>query len=267
MFVAEKVLLLLVISLTADGVTNSHTFAGKLLIRLINFGNTQLNPSSDLLPARDVHQLVPCILWSQESQWSVWWLPMAWCQFGFRTSVRATTHQSSNHVHNFNYVYSGLILESYGITVMSNDHQNILIHLPPSCLFRSLHKLASKETMKVPHHSPFVKGIHQSQMDSPHKGPVLWKLFPFYDVILEHTAVTPVGYMHNHKLCFEFPWQQFHPHSACWRMHMHLLPWIPCLYGICGMMFQLCSYRDTFSHILLLNFHSVACCIIISTKL
>ena len=30
----------------------------------------------------------------------------------------------------------------------------------------------------------FVKGIHQWPMDSPHKGPVMWKMFPFDDVIM-----------------------------------------------------------------------------------
>ena len=30
----------------------------------------------------------------------------------------------------------------------------------------------------------FVWGIHQSLVDSPHKGPVMWKMFPFDDVIM-----------------------------------------------------------------------------------
>ena len=31
---------------------------------------------------------------------------------------------------------------------------------------------------------PFVKGIHRSPVDSLHKGPVMWKVFPFGDVII-----------------------------------------------------------------------------------
>ena len=27
-------------------------------------------------------------------------------------------------------------------------------------------------------------GIHQSQVDTPHKGPVMWKVFPYHDVIM-----------------------------------------------------------------------------------
>ena len=38
------------------------------------------------------------------------------------------------------------------------------------------------------HQSPaslaFVRGIHRSLVDSPHKGPVTWNMFPFDDVIM-----------------------------------------------------------------------------------
>ena len=30
----------------------------------------------------------------------------------------------------------------------------------------------------------FVRGIHQGQVNSPHKWPVVWKMFPFDDVIM-----------------------------------------------------------------------------------
>ena len=30
----------------------------------------------------------------------------------------------------------------------------------------------------------FVRGINRSPVDSPHKGPVTWKMFPFDDVIM-----------------------------------------------------------------------------------
>ena len=34
----------------------------------------------------------------------------------------------------------------------------------------------------------FVRGIHQWLVNSPHKGPVTWKMFPFDEDIMEHTA-------------------------------------------------------------------------------
>ena len=35
----------------------------------------------------------------------------------------------------------------------------------------------------------FVRGIHQWPVNSPHKGPVTWKMFPFYDVIIVRSDV------------------------------------------------------------------------------
>ena len=31
----------------------------------------------------------------------------------------------------------------------------------------------------------FVQGIHRGPMNSPHKWPVMWKMFPFDDVIMD----------------------------------------------------------------------------------
>ena len=36
----------------------------------------------------------------------------------------------------------------------------------------------------------FVRGIHRGQVNSPHKWPVMQKMFPFDDVIMNHPADT-----------------------------------------------------------------------------
>ena len=41
-----------------------------------------------------------------------------------------------------------------------------------------------KENIKAPRHWPFVRGIHRWPVNSPHKGPVTPKIFPFDDVIM-----------------------------------------------------------------------------------
>ena len=44
-----------------------------------------------------------------------------------------------------------------------------------------------KENIKAPYHAyywPFMRVIHQSLVDSPHKGPVMQKAFPCHDVIM-----------------------------------------------------------------------------------
>ena len=49
-----------------------------------------------------------------------------------------------------------------------------------------------KENIKAPRYWPFVRGIHRWPVNSPHKGPVTRKMFPFHDVIMvvpEHTKV------------------------------------------------------------------------------
>ena len=37
--------------------------------------------------------------------------------------------------------------------------------------------------VKAPHHWPFVRGIHRSPVDYPHKGPVIRNVFPCHDII------------------------------------------------------------------------------------
>ena len=41
-----------------------------------------------------------------------------------------------------------------------------------------------KENIKIPHYCPFLRGIHRSSVDSPHKGLVMRKTLPRYDVIM-----------------------------------------------------------------------------------
>ena len=49
-------------------------------------------------------------------------------------------------------------------------------------------------TRTTPYHWPFARGIHRRPVDSPHKGPVIWKSFPVmtssYDALLNPTSGT-----------------------------------------------------------------------------
>ena len=47
----------------------------------------------------------------------------------------------------------------------------------------------------------FVKGIHRSPVDSPHKGPVTRKMLPFDDVIMWHWYSTFAGYLVWREWC------------------------------------------------------------------
>ena len=55
------------------------------------------------------------------------------------------------------------------------------------------------------HQSPvslaFVRGIHRWLVNSPHKGPVTRKLFPFDDVIIHTRMINAITYMHPGHGC------------------------------------------------------------------
>ena len=51
------------------------------------------------------------------------------------------------------------------------------------CLLNCLFRCSSMKILK-PVSVAFVRGIHQWPVDSPYKGPVMWKMFPFDDIIL-----------------------------------------------------------------------------------
>ena len=71
----------------------------------------------------------------------------------------------------------------YSITVTSHEHHGISNHQQLECLFNSLFMLNMDKTKKSFHHWLLVSGIYMAV--SPHKGPVMWKPFPYPDVITE----------------------------------------------------------------------------------
>ena len=71
----------------------------------------------------------------------------------------------------------------YYITVSSNDRHGVANHRSIECLFNSLFRLTTKKHQSS-HYCPFVRGIHRWPVDSPHKGPVTPKMFPFGDIII-----------------------------------------------------------------------------------
>ena len=80
-----------------------------------------------------------------------------------------------------------------------------------------------KENIKAPRHWP-VRGIHRSPVNSPHKGPVTRKMFPFDDVIVwtvceliiqsckdtchsHEKIMIRLGYTLTYVTIAELPWQ------------------------------------------------------------
>ena len=68
---------------------------------------------------------------------------------------------------------------------------------------RSVYSILYSEADQRKHHSSawlaFVQGIHRSLVNSPHKRPVTWKMFPFDDIIMNlisHIIMDAITYPH-----------------------------------------------------------------------
>ena len=80
---------------------------------------------------------------------------------------------------------------------MSGDDNDITwasCHLKSLAIWQVVQQLVpannkeTREALKILHYWLFVRGIHQSLVDSPHKGPIMQKAFPCHDVIMNLTA-------------------------------------------------------------------------------
>ena len=69
------------------------------------------------------------------------------------------------------------------IMTTSNGRHVVSNHRSFGCLFNSLCRPTSKKHQSMCYWL-FVRGIHQWPVNSPHKGPVMCKKLPFYDVIM-----------------------------------------------------------------------------------
>ena len=82
---------------------------------------------------------------------------------GSTASINKVLHRSLHWRHN----------ERDGV---SNNHTQ-------DCLLNRLFKRRSKKTPKLPD-TGLCEGIHRSPVNSPHKGPVTWKMFSFDGIIM-----------------------------------------------------------------------------------
>ena len=91
------------------------------------------------------------------------------------TLANATTTLSapSPHAGNKNFHYSDVIMSA-----MASQITGVSILYSTICSSTDQSKHQSSASLA------FVRGIHRSQVNSPHKGPVTRKMFPFGDVIM-----------------------------------------------------------------------------------
>ena len=72
------------------------------------------------------------------------------------------------------------------------DHDSVSNHQPHGCLLNRLFRRRSKKTSKL-RVTGLCVGNSSGPVNSPHKGPVTRKMFPFDDVIMRQCSSGPVG--------------------------------------------------------------------------
>ena len=68
-----------------------------------------------------------------------------------------------------------------------NDHDDVSNHQPHGCLLNRLFRRRSKKTTKL-RVTGLCMGTSPGPVNSPHKGPVTRKMFPFDDVIMKQLS-------------------------------------------------------------------------------
>ena len=92
--------------------------------------------------------------------------------------------QGRKHTGRCTFAESAL-LSSSTLQWRHNGHDNVSNHQPRDCLLNRLFRRISKKTSKLTASLAFVRGIHRTPGNSPHKWPVTRKMFPFHDVIMK----------------------------------------------------------------------------------
>ena len=82
-------------------------------------------------------------------------------------------------------------MASFALHWRHNDHDGVSNHQPHDCLRNRLFWRRSKKTSKL-HVTGLCVGNSPGPVNSPHKGPVTRKMFPFDDVIMWELATIPL---------------------------------------------------------------------------
>ena len=83
-----------------------------------------------------------------------------------------------------------------------NDHAGVSNHQPNGCLLNRLYRRRSKKTSKL-RVTGLCAGNSPGPVNSPHKGPVTRKMFPFDDVIMVMRVPKTCGTCFKITICYE----------------------------------------------------------------
>ena len=100
-----------------------------------------------------------------------------------RLRHNASTHPYHCDASTWNAISNLLDIYSIPLRWRHNDHTGVSNHQPHGCLLNRLFRLRSKKTSKL-RVTGLCAGNSPGPVNSPHKGPVTRKIFPFDDVIM-----------------------------------------------------------------------------------
>ena len=113
---------------------------------------------------------------------------MAWRRTNQKTLhalMISLTKKSYNYITPYNDVTSSSTCGSlFALHWRHNDYDCVSNHQPYDCLLNRLFRRKSKKTSKL-HVTGLCVGTSPGPVNSPHKGPVTRKMFPFDDVIMD----------------------------------------------------------------------------------
>ena len=97
-------------------------------------------------------------------------------------------HASNNNKGRFRCVPS--VYKTYTLRWRHNGRDSVSNYQPHDCLLNRLFRRRSKKTSKL-RVTGLCVGSSPGPVNSPHKWPVTWKMFPFDDVIMLHANWPP----------------------------------------------------------------------------
>ena len=107
-----------------------------------------------------------------------------------------------------------------------NGHDWVSNHQPHDCLLNQLFRRRSKRTSKLCVNG-LCAGNSPGPVNSLHKWPVMWKMFPFDDVIMNHGLVSS-GIYASHSVCVCVTGQHGRRVfiAECFTLYIYIYAWL-----------------------------------------
>ena len=137
--------------------------------------------------------IVVFLLWYGKSRRYLYLSGLPHRHFGITNIFPGLVTQPKNHMGTLSYMKLYVTLHW-----RHNDHDGVSNHQPHDCLLNRLFRRRSKKTSKL-RVTGLCVGNSPGPVNSPHKGPVTRKMFPFDDVIMKCDDVWHYSDSRHHR--------------------------------------------------------------------